>query len=227
MSILGDTGKLMRLYVEDIDPGKGTDAPEFLIQASAHLLNQKSGRNWVPVIVKETGEDAYEVIGNSFIFAVAEEAGLEKVWCIIAEDTEDVAEITKVLAGELTPKINLSKASRNEIKATLHYLIEQPGSVLKSIQLDKALPRIDDAPRQYWTSLNPITNLKCGITKGKKLKALETVFYLTPQPMPDVITDSKILNTMTTTDLRKMAKKKGLSGYSKLRKAELVSLLSE
>lgn len=227
MSTLSDTGKLMHLYVEDIDPGDGTDSPEFLIQASAHLLNQKSSRNWVPVIVKETGEDAYEVIGNSFIFAVAEEAGLEKVWCIIAEDTEDAAEISKVLAGERTPKINLSKASRDEIKAALHYLIEQPGSVLKSVQLGKALPRIDDAPRQYWTSLNPITTLKCGITKGKKLKALETVFYLTPQPMPDVITDSEILNTMTATDLKKMAKKQGLSGYSKLKKAELVSLLSE
>ncbi|MEM7772021.1 MAG: Rho termination factor N-terminal domain-containing protein [Cyanobacteria bacterium P01_A01_bin.37] len=227
MSNLSDTGKLMHLYVEDIDPGSGTDSPEFLIQASAHLLNQKSGRNWVPVIVRETGEDAYEVIGNSFIFAVAEEAGLEKVWCIIAEDTDDATEITKVLTGEITPKINLSKASRDEIKSALQYVIEQPGSALKSVQLGKALPRIDEAPRQYWNSLNPITQLKCGITRGKKLKALEDIFYLTPEPMPDIITDSKILNTMTTTDLKKMAKKKELSGYSKLKKAELVSLLSE
>ena len=158
---------------------------------------------------------------------MAEEAGLEKIWCVIAEDTEDAIEITKVLAGEVIPKINLSKASRDEIKAALQYLIEQPGSILKSVQLGKALPRIDEAPRQYWTSFNPIANLKCGITRGKKLKALETVFYLTPQPMPDIITDSKILNTLTATDLKKMAKKKGIVSYSKLKKAELVNLLSE
>jgi len=81
MSNPKDIGHLMHLYLDEIDPGKGTDAPEFLIKASAHLLNQKGGRNWVPIIVKETGEDCYEVIGNSFIYAVAEEAGLERVWC--------------------------------------------------------------------------------------------------------------------------------------------------
>ncbi|MEL6322027.1 MAG: Rho termination factor N-terminal domain-containing protein, partial [Cyanobacteria bacterium J06626_14] len=94
-------------------------------------------------------------------------------------------------------------------------------------QISKALPRIDEAPRQYWTSLGPIANLKCGITRGKKLNTLESVFYLTPQPMPELISDPNILNTMTTTELKKMAKKRGISGYSKLKKAALVSLLSE
>jgi len=38
---------------------------------------------------------------------------------------------------------------------------------------------------------------------------------------------TKQLEAMTRDDLRKLAKERGLSGYSKLRKAELVSLLSE
>jgi Rho termination factor, N-terminal domain len=227
MSSLSNIGNLMYLYLDEIEPGEGTDAPEFLIKASAHLLNQKGGRNWIPVIVKETGEDKYEVIGNSFIYAVAQEAGLERVWCIIADDSDDTVKVTKVLAGEKMPKINLSKASRDEIMAALQYLIEQPGSVLKTVKLAIASNRIDEAPRQYWKNFDPIANLKCGITKGKKLDALKQVFYLTPQPMPDTIIDAEILKTMSTTDLRAMAKKRGLAGISKMKKDDLVKVLSK
>jgi len=227
MSSLSDIGSLMHLYLDEIDPGEGTDAPEFLIKASAHLLNQKGGRNWIPVIVKETGEDQYEVIGNSFIYAVAEEAGLDRVWCVIADDSADTIEVTKVLAGEERPKINLSKASRDEIMAALQYLIEQPGSVLKTVKLAVATNRIDEAPRQYWKNFDPITALKCGITKGKKLDALKQVFYLVPQPLPEIITDVALLKTMSTADLKKMAKKQEIAGLSKMKKDDLIKALSE
>ncbi len=227
MSSLSDIGNLMHLYLDEIDPGEGTNAPEFLIKASAHLLNQKGGRNWIPVIVKETGKDKYEVIGNSFIYAIVEEAGLERVWCIIADSSDDTFEVTKVLAGEEIPKINLSKASRDEIMAALEYLVEQPGSVLKAVKPAIATNRIDEAPRQYWKTLDPILNLKCGITKGKKLDALNQVFYLTPQPMPDTITETGILKTMTTDDLKAIAKKRGITGITKMKKDDLVKALSK
>ncbi|MEW6499528.1 MAG: Rho termination factor N-terminal domain-containing protein [Cyanobacteriota bacterium] len=226
MSNLTDIGNLMHLYMDQIQAGEGTDAPEFLITATAKKLTKPGGRNWVPVIVKETGEDQYEVIGNSFIYAVAEEAGLEKVWCIIADPSDESVELTKVLAGELTPKINLTTATRDDIKAALQYLIEKPGTDLKSVKLLIATDRIDEAPRQYWKTLEPITKLKCGITTGKKLNALKEVFYLTPQPMPEVIKDSTTLNTLTAGELRGMAKQRGIPGYSKKKKDELLKLLS-
>jgi hypothetical protein len=227
MSSLNDIGNLMHLYLDEIEPGDGTDAPEFLIRASAQLLAQKGGRNWVPVIVKETGEDQYEVIGNSFIYAVAEEAGLERVWCIVTDGSDETIEVTKVLAGEAMPKINLSKASRDEIMAALEYLVEQPGSALKSVKPAIATNRIDEAPRQYWKTLEPIANLKCGITKGKKLDALNRVFYLTPQSLPDTITDRDMLKTISTTELKAMAKKRGMTGISKMNKNALVDALSQ
>jgi len=226
MKISNILGSLMHLYIDEIDPGDATDAPEFLIKATAKILKQKGGRNWIPVIVKETGEDRYQVISNSFVYAVAEEAGLERVWCIIADDNDDTTTLTKILAGEEKPKINLSTASRDEIMAALQYLIEQPNSEIKSVKLAVATNRIDEAPRKYWKNFEPITSLKCGITKGKKLDAIKSVFYLTPQSMPDTINDVTILRTMTTVELKAIAKKRGIAGITKMKKDALIEALS-
>ena len=239
MSSLSNIGNLMHIYLDDISTKEGIDAPEFLIKASARLLKEKDGRNWIPLLVKEISEDKYEVIANSFVYAVAKEAGLDKVWCIVADDSDDTAEITKVLAQEKTPKINLSTASRDEIVAALQYLIEQPGSALKTVKIAVATNRIDEAPRQYWQNFEPIIKLKCGITKGAKIEALKQVFYLTPQPMPEKDTKADIdqkmsvktndggsFKTMTVTQLKKLAKERGITGASKMNKPALIAALS-
>lgn len=239
MSSLSNIGNLMRLYLDNIDSSISNDTPEFLIKASARLLKEKGYRNWIPLLVKETGKDKYEVIANSFIYAVAKEAGLDRVWCIIADDSDDTAEITKVLAKEKTPKINLCTASREEIVAALQYLIEQPGSALKTVKVAVAANRIDEAPRQSWQNFDPIIALKCGITKGAKLEALKQVFYLNPQlkpeetikadiaqPKPEKTSDKVSFKTMTVTKLKSLAKEKGISGASKMKKDELIAALS-
>ncbi len=239
MSSLSNIGNLMRLYLDNIDSSISNDTPEFLIKASAALLKEKDERNWIPLLVKETGKDKYEVIANSFIYAVAKEAGLDRVWCIIADDSDDTAEVTKVLAKEKTPKINLCTAPRDEIVAALQYLIEQPGSILKGVTIASATNRIDEAPRQSWQNFDPIIKLKCGITKGAKLEALKQVFYLTPQPKPEETmkadiaqpkpektSDKASFKTMTVTKLKSIAKEKGISGASKMKKDELIAALS-
>lgn len=225
MSGFSDVGNLMHLYLDEIEPGEGTDASPFLIKASANVLSENGGRNWIPVIVQETGKDRYRVISNSFIYAVAEAANLERVWCIIADRSDEAVKTTKVLAREAFPQINLSIASRDDIHAALDYLSKQPNSALKSVKLPVAVNRIEEADRQYWQDLSPIAALKCGITKGKKLDALKQVFYLTPQ-LPLVATPDPDLKKMTATELKKIAKERGLEGYSKLKKADLVKLLS-
>jgi HeH/LEM domain len=226
MSTLADVGNLMYLYLDEIEPGEGVIVSEFLVKASANLLNEYGGRNWIPLIVRRVGKSQYEVIGNSFIYAVAEAAGLERVWCIIADETDGAVEISKVLARETIPKVNLSTASRDEIVAALNYLIEQPGSPIKAVKPAIAANRIEESPRQYWKTLDPITTLKCGITKGKKLDALKQVFYLAPQPLPDVIQEPTILATLTVAELKKMAKKREINVPSKAKKQDLVELLS-
>jgi hypothetical protein len=222
---LSDVGNLMFLPIEEIEPGERIDVPEFLVKGSAKALLELGKRNWIPVIVQEVGLDRYKVIGNSFVFAVAEEARLEKVWCVIADSSKETSELTKVLARESVPKVNLSTATRDEIQSALLYLIEKPASELRGVNLSVATNRIDEAPRQSWTTLAPITQLKCGITRGKKLNSLEEIFYLVPQP-PNY-RDPKILNTFTLKKLREMAKNKKISGYSRKSKPELVEVLSQ
>jgi hypothetical protein len=225
---LSNVGNLMCLYMHEISPGKGTDAPEFCIKAAGKALMESGGRNWVPVIVKEIEQDQYEVIGNSFVYAIALEIGLERVWCIVADSSERTFDLTRILTGELIPKINLSTASRDEIQAALQYLIEKPNSELKGVKLAIATNRIDEAPRTSWANLEPITKLKCGITKGGKLDALKEVFYLSPQPKLEAVEQvaaHENLSALTLTQLKNLAKKQGVPGYSKKQKKELDKFL--
>lgn len=222
---LNDVGNLLCLPFDEIQPGISTDAHDFLIQSSARLL-RASKRNWVPLVVKEVQRDQYELIGNAYIYAAIEEAGLSEAWCILADDSAETAEVTAVLAQDSLPKVNLSQASREQISSALDYLIEQPGTPLKGVSVASATNRIDNAPRQYWKTLEPIAKLGCKISRGRKLKELEKVFYLDPEPLPEVIKDRKLLTSLTATELKKMAKKRGITGYSKLKKSDLVDALA-
>ena len=173
------------------------------------------------------GGDILTMAGDQpeYVEAIAE-AGLDEVWCIIADDAPETVAITQALAQEIAPKTNLSTASRDEISAAIDYLLGQPGTPLKGLRQASLLARLDEAPRQYWKTLQPITKLGCGVTGGKKLKALEQVFYLTPEPMPEVIKDRTLLESLTTAQLKAMAKKRDIEGLSKLKKADLVNLLA-
>jgi hypothetical protein len=222
---ISNVGNLLCLPFDEILPGNPTEVHDFLIQESAYLL-RKSQRNWVPLVVKEIQPDQYEVIGNAYIYEAIAEAGLEKAWCVLADNSPETAEVASVLAQDVVPRINLSKASSRQISAALDYVIKQPGSVLSRVNVASATNRIDEAPRQYWKTLQPITKLKCGITAGKKLKTLEKIFYVEPETLPDVITDRKLLDSFNATELKNMAKKRGITGYTKLKKVDLIEKLA-
>ena len=184
MSDFSDIGQLKEIYLENIVPNEESNESEFLVNATAKILAKNGGRNWIPLMVKEIGNDQYRVVGSNFIHTVAEAAGLEKVYCIVIEPTPEAEEIIKVLAKEITPKVNLSNASRDEIKATLQFLISQSGSPLKTVSLLSATEKIEQASREYWNDFDPVIELRCGITKGKKLDTFKKAFYLTPLPPP-------------------------------------------
>lgn len=221
---ISDTGSLMCLPIEALSVNDETLAHEYLVDAAAKLLGPTE-RNWLPLIVVETTPDEYEVIGNLFVYAVAQEAGLEEVWCVIADDSPANRQSAQALSQDSVPKTNLSTASRDEIAMALDFLLGQPKTPLKGISVTVATNRIESAPRRYWNSLDPITKLGCKIGKGAKLKALEQIFYLTPETLPDVITDPELLKSFTGKELKKIAKQRGLKGYSSLSKPKLITAL--
>lgn len=192
-----DVGKLMHLPLTDIKPGEPTTAPEFVIAAAAEALVKAGGRNWVPLIVQQVGKYDYQVVSNSFVYAVAEQAGLERVWAVVTDSEPQTTELVKILAGDVLPKVNLSISSRDAIAAALQYLIEKPGSPLKAVNLLVAVDKLEQADRSTWKDFEPVTKLKCGITKAK-LPALEEVFYLSPPaplapppPAPEIVSIKK------------------------------------
>lgn len=177
-------GQLMHLPLESLDTEDSIYESEFVVNAAAAAILETDGRNWIPLVVKETGDYQYQVIANHFIYAVAQQANLERVWCIIIESDEKLIEQAKILAREVTPKINLTTASGDAILSALRYLESQPGSALKGVDVIVAANRIEEAARSKWSDMTPITKLKCGITKGKKLDALSKVFFIAPPPPP-------------------------------------------
>ena len=307
-----EIGTLLHLYREEIEPLISTKAHSFLITEAAKAINEAQGRNWIPVIVKQTGVESFQAIANIFILVAAQEAGIDKVWCIVADDSAITQKSSQLLSQELTPKVDLAIATRDQIKLALDYLINRSVNPLVGVRLATALDKIDGVSRKSWKeNLKEVVALKCGITTCKKLDIFKEVFYITPQPplpppppvnlatatrdeirvaldylinrsvkplagvnldaaldkidnpyrkywkedlkevtalkcgitaakmnifkeifyttpqsLPDVITDRILLNTLTVTELKKIAEKRDIAGFKKLKKPELIELLA-
>lgn len=222
-----EIGALLHLYIDEIEPLFSIEDHQFLISGAAKAINEAGNRNWIPVIVKQTGAENFQAIANIFVLAAAQEAGLDKVWCIVVDESDSVQECSQLLSQESTPKINLTTATREEIKLGLDYLINRSNNPLPGVKLSTSLDKIDQPERKYWGELlKEITALKCGITAGKKLNIFKEVFYATPEPLPE--NHPLSLNKLTIAKLKAKAKERGIPGYTKLKKkADFVSLLSQ
>ncbi|MBW4523394.1 MAG: hypothetical protein KME16_27460 [Scytolyngbya sp. HA4215-MV1] len=185
MSDFDNVGQLMCLPLDAIQPSDSYSAPsEYIVAAAAASLLQTGGHNWIPLIVEEAGDYAYRAITNHFIYVVAAHAGLEEVWCLVIKSSPTDIEQARILAGEVTPKVNLTTASRATITSVLKYLASQPGTSLKSVDVTISASKIAAEDRSNWQDFAPIAKLKCGITKGKKLDEFASAFYLSPPPPP-------------------------------------------
>ncbi|MBD2295021.1 hypothetical protein H6G06_16410 [Anabaena sphaerica FACHB-251] len=189
MSDFDNIGKLKHLLLKEIEPSEKISESEFIVTAAAEAILQANGRNWIPAIVQEIADYKYQIVSNQLVYAAAQKAGLDRVWCIVISPESQNIEQAKILAREAIPKINLTTASRDIILAALRYLIAEPASALKGVDPVIATDKIAAADRESWSNLNPITTLKCGITKGKKLDHLSKIFFVSPpistsQPLP-------------------------------------------
>lgn len=221
-------GQLMHLPLDSIQAEDSVYESEFVVNAAAESILSTDGRNWIPVVVKEVGDYQYQVIANHFIYAVACQASLKRVWCIIIESDPKLIEQAKILAREVEPKINLTTASGDTILSALRYLESQPGSALKGVNVTVAANRIETAARSQWLDLAPITKLKCGITKGKKLDALTKVFFLAPPPPPPPAPETVSLKAASEAQILERLEylsHYGMGGLDPLDVAELTQML--
>jgi hypothetical protein len=182
MSNFDNIGQLMYLPLDKIDSEIEFTESEFILEAAVESVKEVNGRNWIPLIVQEVG-NKYKLVSNPFVYAVMHRANLEKVWAIVIDPDPKNIEQAKILSKEITPKINLSTASRSSIEAGLKFL------GIAGINIITATNKIEEADRETWKDLSPITKLKCGFTTQAKLEPLKKVFYIVP-PIEVVIPEA-------------------------------------
>ena len=193
MGNFNDIGQLKELPMDSISvKNKANNILEYSILATASEIEKIGNYNPVPVIVTSIGSYKYEVVSNHLTYYACKHLGFEKIYCIVVENDNKIKRLCLILNSELSPKINLTTASREEISSSLRYVKEQ--FKLSKFDIQKATIRITDSPlRKYWESLDEILNLKCGITI-KNLQFFHNVYELHPLERPKEPSKVFILN---------------------------------
>jgi len=181
MSNSENIGKLMHLKLSKIESAEPCSESEFIIAGAAEAVLQAGNRNWIPIIVKETGDYQYQVVSNHFVYAVAQQAKLDLVWCIVIDPKPSNIEQAKILAREANPQVNLSTASKDTIIAVLKYLVKEHN--WKNVKPVETANKIVDFNRDQWSDFTPLTKLQCGLTKAR-LDFVAKVFSISPPPPP-------------------------------------------
>jgi hypothetical protein len=181
MSNSENIGKLMYLELAKIESAEPCSESEFIIAGAAETVLQANNRNWIPIIVKETDDSKYQVVSNNFVYAVAQQAKLERVWCIVIEPKPSNIEQAKILAREAIPTVNLSTASEDTIITVLEYLVKEHN--WKTVKPVEAAKKIVASHREQWSDFTPLTKLQCGLTKAR-LDCITKVFSISPPPPP-------------------------------------------
>ena len=181
MSNSENIGKLMHLKLSKIESAEPCSESEFIIAGAAEAVLQAGNRNWIPIIVKETGDYQYQVVSNHFVYAVAQQAKLDLVWCIVIDPKPSNIEQAKILAREANPQVNLSTASKDTIIAVLKYLVKEHN--WKNVKPVETANKIVDSNREQWSDFTPLTKLQCGLTKAR-LDFVAKVFSISPPPPP-------------------------------------------
>ncbi|WP_293338883.1 hypothetical protein [Microcoleus sp. CAWBG58] len=181
MSNSENIGKLMNLKLSKIESAEQCSESEFIIAGAAEAVLQAGNRNWIPIIVKETGDYQYQVVSNHFVYAVAQQAKLDSVWCIVIDPKPSNIEQAKILAREANPTVNLSTASKDTIIAVLKYLVKEHN--WKNVKPVETANKIVDSNRDQWSDFTPLTKLQCGLTKAR-LDFIAKVFSISPPPPP-------------------------------------------
>jgi len=161
MENFSDIGKYLRIPRHEIklDTLTAKDTNPFIIEAIAEKL-RTYGRNILPVIVEETGEDSYKILLNADVFKAAGKAELDYVWCILADE-----ERKKQVEVESKQKleINLLTASEPMIAGTLDYINGLYGWKVDT----KKASQVIIQKRNKIKTVKSLSSLSCGYGDAK------------------------------------------------------------
>jgi ribosomal protein L21 len=140
-----------------------SDTSSIIISAIADEL-KRIGRNVLPVIVKQSGEDKYQVILNDQIVAAARQAKLDFVWCIIVDN--GMENQLQVETGKVV-RTNLQAATEKELTNFFEFIQTQEKGFSKIQPPLVAKAVVEYRQANSFKDLNFLTKLKCGIGKTK------------------------------------------------------------
>ena len=87
-----DIGSMIRTATKNISGGQPLSQSEQAIVSNLAISMRESQRNWQPIFVRETGLYQFQLIGSSLILEAAKLAGLEVVYCIQVDESENTSQ---------------------------------------------------------------------------------------------------------------------------------------
>jgi ParB-like chromosome segregation protein Spo0J len=87
-----DIGSMIRTATKNISGGQQLSQSEQAIVSNLAISMRESQRNWQPIFVRETGLYQFQLIGSSLILEAAKLAGLEVVYCIQVDESENTSQ---------------------------------------------------------------------------------------------------------------------------------------
>ena len=166
-------GEIIRIPCECIEP---STKPKFNKSILKNITTQlkKSGKNILPVFIKQVDEDNYKAIHNILVLEAAKKAKLDFIFCIAVDDLME-SQLLLEIGDKL--QVSLIDSSEKQIKEVLEFA-QGKNPKLKRLKVDKVVTTIIDARTPSWQNLKPLSKLKCGV--GAKTAAILGDYFTFP-----------------------------------------------
>ena len=166
-------GEIVRIPCEFIQPSVKQKFNTAILKNTTAKLKQ-SGKNILPIFIKQVDEEEYEAIYNTLVLEAAKRAKLDFVFCIAIDDAMESQLLLEV--GELL-QVSLMDSSKKDIIGVLNFAKEKEIK-LKRLKVDKVAQTIIDARNPSWSNLKTLSKLKCGV--GTKTVPILAKYFVFP-----------------------------------------------
>lgn len=217
-------------FIDIVSVENSSPISDFSTNEIERLANNylECGGNINPIIVERTGLDEYKVIkGNLELYAAKKAKEKDKFF-------------------EMIRAIILNKKNEKAVNEQVNFLektnTSYPVNLPVNLEADPSLLRLENNLLAKIDSLNQKSNSLSNLNIIQRLEELESSLVAKFNDLNkrfDILEKTSIntdlrsnivektdFNRLNLAKLKEEAKKRGFSGYSKLRKAELVALLS-